>query len=319
MTQPFHHILAVQDAYRDSVEALEWACRLVPANGSVEILDVQPPLSALWRDIFKEEHQETPVFHRKKSLNQMVRGIEFPTGNVTSHVRSGTPVVEIVNETLDSRVDLVVKEAFSKASDFIFGSLDTRLLRHCPIPVWLAHPNSPHDCSRILVALNPEADEKEMQLNKRLLQYASQVARGFNGNLFVVGAFHSHETAFPILKSGALSRFERHSKTAAQKAKESLNGLLSESLNPVDPDNVILAEGSPDEVILDTVQRVKPELLVMGSVARHGVSGLLLGNAAERVLRQVDCSVLTVKPMDFVSPIAPIDQEGMPSRGRFAY
>ena len=44
-------------------------------------------------------------------------------------------------------------------------------------------------------------------------------------------------------------------------------------------------------------------LLVMGTVCRTGLSGFLIGNTAEEVLGAVDCSVLTVKPEGFVSPV----------------
>jgi len=43
----------------------------------------------------------------------------------------------------------------------------------------------------------------------------------------------------------------------------------------------------------------------MGTVCRTGVAGLFIGNTAEKVLRQVDCSLLTVKPEGFVTPVAP--------------
>ena len=52
---------------------------------------------------------------------------------------------------------------------------------------------------------------------------------------------------------------------------------------------------------------MRPELgvglIVMGTVSRSGVAGLLIGNTAEEILRQVDCSVLTVKPDGFVTPV----------------
>lgn len=41
----------------------------------------------------------------------------------------------------------------------------------------------------------------------------------------------------------------------------------------------------------------------MGSVARTGISGLIMGNTAERILGSLPCSVITVKPEGFVSPI----------------
>ena len=45
------------------------------------------------------------------------------------------------------------------------------------------------------------------------------------------------------------------------------------------------------------------DLVVMGSVGRSGLSGMLIGNTAERILRKLPCSVLVVKPDGFVSPV----------------
>jgi len=47
----------------------------------------------------------------------------------------------------------------------------------------------------------------------------------------------------------------------------------------------------------------KVELIVMGTLSRSGVAGFFIGNTAEKVLRQVDCSVLTVKPEGFITPV----------------
>jgi len=52
------------------------------------------------------------------------------------------------------------------------------------------------------------------------------------------------------------------------------------------------------------------DLIVMGTVGRTGIPGLFIGNTAETVLRQVDCSVLTVKPWGFVTPVRPDQTNG---------
>jgi nucleotide-binding universal stress UspA family protein len=46
------------------------------------------------------------------------------------------------------------------------------------------------------------------------------------------------------------------------------------------------------------------DLLVIGTLVRTGIPGLIIGNTAEDVLNAVDCSVLTVKPPGYVSPLA---------------
>ena len=310
MSRAFSSILVVQDAYRDTVDALEWAGQLVEPTGSIKVLDVQPPLSEFWQGVFSVDYEQSPSFQRKKCLSELVKGVTLPAAEVTAQVRKGTPVVEIVRETLGGRFDLIVKEAQAKASDYVFGSLDMRLMRYCPTPVWMVNPQSGSKCHRVLVALNPEADEKEMRLNKRLVDYGARVATGLGCKLFIVAAYHSHEPSFPILDKESLSRAEAHSKKAKVNAREKLDVLIAGSTKQIDPKNVIFKDGWPDEVIVDAVNEIKPELLVMGSVARHGISGLLIGNAAERVLRQVQCSVLTVKPLDFVCPISPAKSGG---------
>ncbi len=47
------------------------------------------------------------------------------------------------------------------------------------------------------------------------------------------------------------------------------------------------------------------DLLVLGTIGRSGIAGLLMGNTAERILNKVECSVLAVKPEGFVSSIRP--------------
>ena len=44
-------------------------------------------------------------------------------------------------------------------------------------------------------------------------------------------------------------------------------------------------------------------LLGMGTVSRTGIASLFIGNTTESVLRQVECSVLAVKPAGFDMPI----------------
>ena len=52
-------------------------------------------------------------------------------------------------------------------------------------------------------------------------------------------------------------------------------------------------------------QHLAADLIALGTVGRSGIKGLLLGNTAEKVLGTCDCSILTVKPDGFVSPIDP--------------
>jgi len=64
-----------------------------------------------------------------------------------------------------------------------------------------------------------------------------------------------------------------------------------------------LVQGTPSEMVPEQTRVLFADTLVMGTVARVGIPGLLIGNTAEDTLNQVTCSVLTVKPPDFECPL----------------
>jgi nucleotide-binding universal stress UspA family protein len=45
------------------------------------------------------------------------------------------------------------------------------------------------------------------------------------------------------------------------------------------------------------------DILVMGTVARTGLPGFVLGNTAENIVQKLSCSLLALKPQGFVSPV----------------
>jgi nucleotide-binding universal stress UspA family protein len=46
----------------------------------------------------------------------------------------------------------------------------------------------------------------------------------------------------------------------------------------------------------------------MGTVARTSIPGFFIGNTAEAILEQIDCSVLAVKPDGFETPVSSEDR-----------
>ena len=51
------------------------------------------------------------------------------------------------------------------------------------------------------------------------------------------------------------------------------------------------------------MQREDPDLVVLGAISTGGLAGMLIGSTAEKLIYQLDCSLLVVKPEDFVCPI----------------
>jgi nucleotide-binding universal stress UspA family protein len=66
---------------------------------------------------------------------------------------------------------------------------------------------------------------------------------------------------------------------------------------------VKLRRGDPEDVIPRFVVSEGVDLVVMGTVARAGIAGMLVGNTAERMLKRLSCAVLALKPAGFASPV----------------
>lgn len=65
-----------------------------------------------------------------------------------------------------------------------------------------------------------------------------------------------------------------------------------------------LVKGRARKEIPLLAKDIEADLIIMGTVARTGISGFIMGNTAEAILSQIDCSVLAVKPRGFETPIA---------------
>lgn len=61
--------------------------------------------------------------------------------------------------------------------------------------------------------------------------------------------------------------------------------------------------GSAEECIPSFVRDKKIEILVMGTVARTGIPGFVIGNTAENIVQKLSCSLMALKPQGFVSPV----------------
>ena len=99
---------------------------------------------------------------------------------------------------------------------------------------------------------------------------------------------------------GNVTKLERDTrKTHRRWLKALLDKYDLEKLKP----HVHLLEGKAKDLVPELARKKDVELIILGTVARSGLPELLIGNTAENVLSQVDCSVLTVKPEGFVTPV----------------
>jgi nucleotide-binding universal stress UspA family protein len=95
----------------------------------------------------------------------------------------------------------------------------------------------------------------------------------------------------------------------AAHAREALEKWVKRHVHKPADAEIVVAAGITDEVICEAAQDADADLLVVSSHGRDGLSRLVMGSVAERVIREAPCPVLVVKP-----PRPVIDVSSEPKR-----
>ena len=229
-----------------------------------------------------------------------------PQTDVSVHyeVRSGIPYLEVIDRVGLYGHDLVLTVPMPPIRKIGLGSSSTtmHLLRRCPVPVWVHSPLSA-TADALLVAIGPFGAATE-ELNVRLLELASSLARTTGSELHIVHAWRIEGET--MLRSPRLAYTTKEIEAMGTEAQQAAAAGIEALLDQVDvaaSSRIHVLKGHAGDVIPALIDEINPNAVVMGTVARTGIPGLIIGNTAERVLATVDRSVLAVKPDGFVSPV----------------
>ena len=268
-------------------------------GATLTLVTVVPPVPSRLRR-GSEEIQRLIVDDHREKLERM--RLDSERAHAT-RVLVGRPDEEIIKEVAAGSYNLLLK---SPAPDGqllgrLAGTIDMRLLRACPCPVGVIRPDSEGEFRRVVAAVNTD---DSVEFNQTILDYAALVAaKGFR-ELHLLHAWTLFGESMMRSGRGRLPPEELRANLAQeeQRRRESLDelmGLLEERLGAADPEyprpTLHLIKGDPGPVVPELVEQLGADLLIMGTKPRIGLPGLLIGNTAERLLGQVNCSVLTVK------------------------
>lgn len=160
----------------------------------------------------------------------------------------------------------------------LFGSTGLKVLRLAPGPVWIVKPPLENNESADIVAatdLSPVGED--------VIRTAVSIASQNSARLHVV---HAAEQGANIEElTGRV-----HEQIAATDYRTILSGV-----------KVHVSVGDADQCILNAVREANADLVVLGTSSKTGVSGLLPGSTVERLLPELKCSILALKPEGFRS------------------
>ena len=305
----FRKILVSVDASQpeEIPHSLVRAIRLAKDTGAelrvVDVLNIPSFVRKMLQG--KDAADEIIAAELEQNLKTMCGGKDAEGLKITTAVLRGRPFVEIIRELENQGCDLLIRDVTGERERerLFFGCLDMRLMRNCRCPVWLVNPRPVVLFERILAAIDPMPEsEAEERLNTRIIDLASSLAEWENGKLYVVSAWEIRGEPLLVSKMSQAA-FRDHADDLAATGRANVKSALRKLPKPLNEEQLRFRKGNPAQVIKDYAIEVDADLIVMGTLARVGVPGMLIGNTAESVLRTVRSAVLTIKPKAFVSPV----------------
>ncbi len=320
----FKNILCMVESGKECSLALDRAVTLAENNqANLTVIAVAPSvragISMPEGGPISADFQATTVNNHKQELETLAEPYRQRI-KIETRVLVGTPFLEIIREVLRNAHDLVIKCPESPNwLDRFFSGDDMHLLRKCPCPVWMVKPQTGESYNRILAAVDvdnsyPSKELKTRQgLNALVMQLAGSLAVSEFAELHVAHAWEVIGES--VLRHGAFmqmpeNEINAHVESVRNHYAKLLDALISEvgaklgqdAINYINP-QIHMPKGSARKVIPELATRLQVDCLVMGTVARTGVPGFFMGNTAETILNQIECSVLAIKPPGFVTPV----------------
>ncbi len=226
--------------------------------------------------------------------------------------------LDVIEKVQQSGFDLLIKPTENEGLlSRLFGSNDMGYLRQCPCPVWLINHAEEKSDNTVVAAVdvddNYPVHEREVRakLNLEIALTAASIALSKGATLKVVSIWSSQyentlrdfgllkkskdEVAEYVNEAEALHRKHLTQFIAAIKTELGQKQFAALAVEQVS------IKGAPREELPKYSKSINADLVVMGTVARVGIPGLIIGNTAENILYRLNQSVLVLKPEGFDS------------------
>lgn len=277
----------------------------IPANMGMAITAITP------QEVF-----ELVVNDRRQKVDALVTDMGKQGVNAKSLVITGTPFLEVIRQVLRDQHDLVILAAEGKGGikERLFGSTSMHLMRKCPCPVWVVKPAKRTKYKKVMAAVDISSDfpgdENQQSLNPLIVQLASSLARMDDSEFHLAQVWSVYGEGYMQVRGNMSdeSLYELRNQN-----KQEYVSRLDRLLAGVDLEGITSRRHMPRNMdvpgaIIKLAKDKSIDLLVMGTVCRTGLPGFIIGNTAEKVLSEVNCSVLTIKPEGFVTPVTLEDE-----------
>lgn len=297
----YKHILYISHALAGEQSGLQQAVsQSREHHASLRFIIVQPELPASF-DAVRDEFEQLVLEKFIENYKRVCESLDERPTSVHPEIYTQSALRhDIADFVIEHNIDLVMKEIEPAKDMSRFKAFDFDILRLANVPVWLCKPIQKHrDQIEVAVAVDPQdMDDEAKTLSLNLLKEADQIAMQCQGHLHVIGCWHfPFEQAFidNSFVSYTAENIREQMMDIEDNSYHQLNAMIDEA-NLQSDMTVHHVDGYAVEEIPELVSELDIDILVMGTIARKGLAGFVMGNTAENIMQQVDCSLLTVKP-----------------------
>jgi universal stress protein E len=191
-------------------------------------------------------------------------------------------VKALVRSVRKSNCDLLIKSSYqhSRARRFFSKTSDYSLIHECPCPILFTHQGQEWQSDRVLACLDLEStDAGHARLNKSIVRDAAALVAIMGMDLYIASVCEAEVNP----DDHALSA--RYGELAPTQLGKTYD---------ITGDRVLLRQGSVVETLQAICGEVDPAIVVIGTLARRGIEGKLIGNTAEKLLDVIDADLLTI-------------------------
>ncbi len=218
-----------------------------------------------------------------------------------ARARLGDPVGEILAYVEEAHSDLIAMTTHGRSGwkRWVLGSVAQTVLRRTSVPVLLVRAPEALPGYRATGDMTMEmhhilAPTDFSEFSKKAIDYAFGLAQQFGAKLSLLHVIEM--PAFPVEGFVPPGPGATLLEDLERQARLDLAGLLPEAKAAKVEVVRLVVMGKPYREIVETAAAENVDLIVMATHGRTGLSHLLIGSVAERVVRTAPCPVLTLRP-----------------------
>ena len=299
--QAFKKLLVAVDVSQTTHPELERAQQIAQySKASLHIVDVLRDLNMTARLLsnqWQASHEEVAA-EKTAALESLAESVRSQGIETSSELLRGKFSQQLIQAIETRQIDLLVRSAKGARSSepgFI-GSTSSQLLRRAPCAIWLTQGANAAGCKRVLAAIDATPDDPaHAALNRSILQRSLDLVEREGCELHVIYVWdvYGAEMIRHRMPEGDFAEMLERNRVAHE---ESYERELSEFGLHTRDNNVHMPRGEAVVAIPNFCRAREIDLIVCGTVARAGLSGMMIGNTANRMLSRIPCSILAIKP-----------------------